>query len=611
MNITLFTLINHICIYGRAMYFIEWIIQSFNRVFTQFTQLIQNKYRVMLVGIIFLFFLFFCVTEEAFCMNNGSGESSNPSPLSERASLLDSQRSGRRTRRENCCSRMCHGCGRCSEGKCVCAIVAAESAVCGAVSGLTGYIVTEQLESALYWALKVTCTHPPSPTQVGLVGCGAGCAGAAVVSATAMGCMNCYYRNCNNNTEVIGEEQNSESSSNSYIGLQEVVVTQPQSIGTPDLSVITRQPGVEGVGSFYSEGDIFSNFTSEEHIHSLLGMQCALLDISNQMLTSLKVLALKTYECASESEEVLQQEDGGPKIERFQGPLYVFKGPTPSVLIRLNSIQPFITFDRYKTNLEYKVRSGQAGIVIDVVSDVHLGLVYSKYNNDTRTYGGSQYGLGAGAIKVKANTESLSVGIVLNPIKVGFTGYLASCYGWGNVKNTREVTHNRETYSKGSPDINMTGGILQVGYNFPVTKHILFTPYIETIFSVVKWSPYRESTGLIPCAWTKNKEQVVEKSIGLRSNWNITDTSHLQTWIAGVSGRRIAESMSCKPVRSYHSYQVSIPLRQRIYRKIEVGLSYLVGLTDRFNVSINSMMYVENVKKVRGKQTTLFFSYSY
>lgn len=89
-----------------------------------------------------------------------------------------------------------------------------------------------------------------------------------------------------------------------------------------------------------------------------------------------------------------------------------------------------------------------------------------------------------------------------------------------------------------------------------ILKHIVVTPYVETLYLLVKWVPYKEVLGLLSCKLSKNKEKVIEKSVGLRSHWKVTNMSQIQIWIAGVSGYIKTNSIKCEPIQKHASNKV-------------------------------------------------------
>lgn len=353
-----------------------------------------------------------------------------------------------------------------------------------------------------------------------------------------------------------------------------------------------------------------SGYNKASHTSSLIGMQQALFSTSEQISTTLKRLGLKAQEnvCTSEA-----QSEGSfyLKVQKFQGPAKQVQKETQIKTSGLSVFNIFANIDSYKTNLERKVRSSQAGMLIDVMSGLSCGLAYNCRKGDTREYKGIL--LEKGAVKIKTDTESLSAIIVTNTNKTGLTGQLISSYGWGKVKNIRSFSHaNREVNTKGLPSMRFTGGLIQVGYNVLVSKSVIITPYVETMYSLVKWVPYKEVSGPLLCKLSENKEQVIEKSIGLRSYWQATSMSQIQVWIVGVSGHIKTNSIKCKPIQSHSSrYKVSVPGNESSYKKTELGISYTANLTNNLELGVNSVIRFESFKKFGGQQTILSLQYVY
>lgn len=387
----------------------------------------------------------------------------------------------------------------------------------------------------------------------------------------------------------------------------------PYPIRPPQESCIDRSLSTMSLdGSF--QKDFIPGHNAESHMNSLLGMQCALLNTSEQILTTLKLLALKGCEKAFESESILQPEEHFyVKTQRVRGPVKIFKGNNQLVPTGVNFLSPFATINSYEGNLEHKIRSGQVGVMIDVAPGFCCGFAYNRHYNNIKDYSGVQLGTGIGGVKTKSETECLSTVITLNPNKAGFTGQLASSYGWGKVKNTRSFTHaNRGVCANGTPNISLTGGLIQLGYNILVSRDVTVTPYIETLYSLVKWSSYKELSGPLPCEVSKNKEQVIEKSIGVRSHWQVTNKSQLQVWVAGISRDCGIDSIRCKPLRSRSSrYEASVPGSRRIYQRTEFGVSYTASLTDKLVLGIHSMIHLESPRKIEGQQMSLALQYVY
>ena len=234
----------------------------------------------------------------------------------------------------------------------------------------------------------------------------------------------------------------------------------------------------EEVG-FYTT-DFIPGYSYEGQVSSLLGMQCVLMDISIQVPQKLRRLALKAYEKIPEMYSSLQDNKvSSPSVANYGQLLKITKNSAK----QNQSHIPYHVFaftDNYESNLECKVRSSQAGVITELCTGVHLGLTYSRHNDEKKEYTVMQLDEGRGSVKAKSEIESIAAVVTFNADLPGITGHFASCYGWGKVKNKRFFTHaGSETSSSGSPAITITGGLVQVGYNLYVSKICSVTPYLK------------------------------------------------------------------------------------------------------------------------------------
>lgn len=347
-------------------------------------------------------------------------------------------------------------------------------------------------------------------------------------------------------------------------------------------------------------------------ISSLQSMQSILLGSSEQVLYSLRLLALKAYTNTSYEDDSLQL------MTRFTSKRHMLSGPhqknTQNTLISaLKSYVMFGFIDNYTANLERKCRGGRIGIITSLMPNVRLGLAYNRNKEAVKEHIGMRFGTASGSVKAQTTTDSLSTVISWNTEDFGFTGHLASCYGWGKVKTNRYFTHgDSEVGAKGKPDISLGGGLFQLGYNLPITKHFSFTPYIEYMLSTVSWSSYHEKTGPLPCKISQNKEYVMEQSIGLRNQWKVTTNNQLQTWVSVISGKRTLASIYSKPlIAQIDRYKASIPTYKKRYVRTELGLSYEANLIDTINIGLNTSVRLEKTKRFEGQQINTYIQYTY
>lgn len=367
-----------------------------------------------------------------------------------------------------------------------------------------------------------------------------------------------------------------------------------------------------------SSSSLLENFNPEGQLSSLQGMQHALVDASEQISATLKTLALKAHTSTWHLSLYLNEKK--QLHSSLNKNLMSFKKDKSNIeytqiLDALYSVQPYSVFastNSYTTNLESKVRSGQAGLMVNAFPEINIGLAYDCNKKEYKEYKGLQLNSNVGSVKSKTTTDGLATIVTLNPDKKGFTGNMVGFYSWGKVKNTRNVIQGeREITTKGSPDITLSGGLVQIGYNLSTIKSLLLTPYVEYLISMVRWSPYNEDHTSTPCRIDENRENVLENSIGLKSKWELTKHSQLQTWIVGSSGLKKTNSLSLSSMLTpVFKYNISTPGYKKRYTKTEVGLSYESQLTPSLTVGLDGMLCFEKIEKVENKQQ-IFFHFNY
>lgn len=395
---------------------------------------------------------------------------------------------------------------------------------------------------------------------------------------------------------------------------QQVVISQPQGINSPE-NPSSEEGGHSrrsSEGTIYEEIFFLPGYNCGGQLSSLLSMQCILAGPSEQVSSTLKMLALKAHRVPSDAAVALQL---GKKYQKLQGPNRVLKAGLQSQnnLQGISACRMFAFTDKYECNLEKKTRSGRAGLVAELSPGMTVGLVYTRHNDGRKSFEGIQLGTGSGSVTSKTEAEALSAVIALNPEGGGVTGHIASYHGWGKMKTSRSFTHaGSEVSAKGKPDIYLSGGLIQFGYNISFSKTSTLTPCVEGMMSTVNWDAYTERSGLLPCKISRSEEYVTEKSVGLRHHWKPTSRFQLQSWIACVSGERRTDSVSCRPVvmpiKKYESY---VPVQERKYVHTEFGASYSMSVTDTLQLGVDGMMRLDKVHKVKGKSMSLSLMYLY
>lgn len=354
--------------------------------------------------------------------------------------------------------------------------------------------------------------------------------------------------------------------------------------------------------------DLAQGYSPEGQISSLQSMQGILLGASEQVLTNLKLLTLK----ASES----RYENSGwystSTVKRHFQPT----GPTitPTMIKTLfSSTHMFSSAAIYSSNLEKKCRSGKIGIITEITPKINVGLVYNHYKDTFKEHVGIPLGSAVGSVKAKTDTESFFTVLSLNPNKPGFTGHLATCYGWGRLKNIRQVAYNGvEVSTKGKPNISLTGGLLQLGYHIPFSKKLSIIPFVESMFSRVRWKSYKEQSGYLPCSIGRNREKLREHSIGLRNHWKFTEGSQLQAWVSNIFGHREVTNITLQPI--HHSmafHKLSVPSIKGSYSRVELGIMYELGIKDFFKLGLNGKVQFATLHKPCNQHIMASFQYMY
>lgn len=395
----------------------------------------------------------------------------------------------------------------------------------------------------------------------------------------------------------------------------------PPKKGGPPGSPPPPAGGVVGFSPSIQEANYSLGYSLQGEISSLQGMQCLLLDTSEQVSNTLRTLVLKTKSLNILSDCGIKRIKRTCKNKSSYMPLQnVSKYPieTSSKISSLHSQVSLVNLchvitqlDSYTLNLEYKLRSAKVGFLMNPMDMFTVGLTYQHHQNTSKEFSGLQKGWSFGAAKATTNTDSLAAIIAWNPNSRGFSAYLSGCCGWGVMKNTRMVTHlGMKTYAKGNPKLTLHGGLIQFGYNFQIADRMLFTPYVESMFVSSKWSPYEEISGLFPARISGNSEQVLENAIGVNHSWSITDSVQLQTWVARGIKKHIIKELSSEPlINRQHRYTISVPKIYKQYLQSEVGLSYEHRLLETLSIRLDSIWRFYQQGKDKEYQTGVFLQY--
>ncbi len=398
-------------------------------------------------------------------------------------------------------------------------------------------------------------------------------------------------------TEGESEEASSTQQSEQSISLEQRYLLQ---------GARPRQPSKGGASD--SSLSFIPGFSFGGQISSLQSMQYILCDVSEKVSTELKSLVQharqqqydKDNECCLTNLISRKRYSSVPQYDTVQH--------------TYNISSPYRVFggvDSYSKNLEHKIRSSQAGVMFTPHNGYTVKLLYDRHKKDVQEHSGLQLGTAIGSVKSYIDTDGLSTIFSWYPCGSGFTGHLAGYYGWGQLKNTRFFTHaDNQACSKGSTDIHLNGGMIQIGYIFLLSKKLAIIPYIESILSRVGWHSYKETIGVLPCTISSHKEVCLEKSIGLFCQWNISASTQLQCWGIRTSGTSNVDKVTSQPTRGPNTYTIVVPNYKKKYMRTELGLSYSSKLTDFFTIVLNSNAQF-NSNKRHIQNATVHLRYTY
>ena len=367
-------------------------------------------------------------------------------------------------------------------------------------------------------------------------------------------------------------------------------------------------------GSSLERGAAFSiGYDVESNFCALQGLQCSLGNTLNQASNLLRMLSLKTMSVSlkqTSTEKKLNTITTPPKLRFCKTAIEkaVSFSSSQSSLDMFIPSQGFSSIDKYSLNGEDKLCSAQVGLVTCPTEKFTMGVSYNYVHEPPRKYKEES----TLVTKTLSTIHIFSSIINWNANGVGFTGNIAGCCGWGNINNTRYFIHDRgKTSSKGTPNINLIGGLLQIGYNLPISNLMTFTPYIEGILTTVAWNAYHELTGPVRCKVSDYRETSYEKSIGLRHNYIPSNKTQFQLWIAAVSGQYNIGKLYSDTLFSDYSCNTIIPLKKKIYEHVKLGIQYEMYVSDLCIIGLYSTIIFSHIQKPTDKTIRFFLQYTY
>ncbi|AGC50725.1 autotransporter outer membrane beta-barrel domain-containing protein [Lawsonia intracellularis] len=360
---------------------------------------------------------------------------------------------------------------------------------------------------------------------------------------------------------------------------------------------------------------ISSGYNYQDQRNALASMRHVLLDVSTQLSMTLRDLVLKGYqERLNTGEAYALTYNRGARLTRKPVKQMKYFSTSGSSMRHFNVFQALKLYqangsiDSQKYSIEDKISPEQVGCIVDITSNVSLGIVYGHQKGKVKEYKGN-VSSALGILGTTLDVDSFSTMVMFDLDKVGIMGSLSTCYGWGKAKNIRRFSRGgKEVHTKGSSSISSVGGLIHIGYPIDIRHGVSMTPYIEYMVSMVQRGGYQEKLGLLPCSFTDDMKIIHEKRIGLCSNWKPTPLTCLQIWIAGTSGMQKTKGVysTLSVIPNQYMYTVSFPVQKEQYLQAEFGLSYQTALTETAHFYVNGTSYIKKVQKNYGGQHVFF-----
>lgn len=280
----------------------------------------------------------------------------------------------------------------------------------------------------------------------------------------------------------------------------------------------------------------------------------------------------------------------------------------------LNNTYLFGAMDTYSSGLEHKIRSGQVGFIMEPVSTFHIGISTSCYKRQIHKQAKIAEVPFFSSAHSNISCHVFSGVMAYNPKAKGITGYIIGSCGWGSIKNTRNINHAQMMFStKGISGITLYGTLARLGYNVPILKNVLFTPYVENILAQVGWNTYTETVGIFPCTINSYKEKLWENNFGLHLAWKVNISSFLHAWITTNHKRYTLTSLSSNisDIQHFLYHQVSTPDIKKYNISHEIGSSYAISIGEKVDIFLKSVLYFNTFNKINEHNIRLFLHYSY
>lgn len=418
--------------------------------------------------------------------------------------------------------------------------------------------------------------------------------------------------------EQLEEQLNSTQSQIGILQAQVLqVLQQLEMIAQPGGNVDQEEGGafnIQGLGGAGGVVTFTHGYDYLGQLRSLQGLQYVLFDTSSHVSHTLRNIVskiqmgsnfskvnaiylpqdLRRYKKFSRNRKVVEKKE---KLQYFLYPI-------------TSSCNLFTSLEEYNIHLD-KQHSTQVGIVVNPISNVTMGFSYNCNKDLCTNYKAVEVDASINKVNTKSNITKFLTTVSWNTDEQGFTGSFSSCYGWGRIKTIRSFNHSGTSF-KCNSEATIYGALVRLGYNVRLVEDILLTPYVEGVMSIVERKPYEEQRGHLLSKINNNKEEQLERGIGITSFWKCTYNSALQTWLGfGLNTCEINKLTSSLSYGPFYLCSLSVPGVRKTSFWREIGMSYDIQLSDRTHINISGNHRLEADKQPGNNSIRMYLQYNF
>lgn len=363
-----------------------------------------------------------------------------------------------------------------------------------------------------------------------------------------------------------------------------------------------------------------STYSSGGNICSLQGLQCILSPTVEHAVQSLKTLVLQTQSRKDIAyySHVSLVENGSSCPNSLSSRRSVCFSSSLQQKYRREPLRSLYDSDvqwnpkkRGQQNIGTPPSSA-ARLILTPLTLCNVGITCSHTTHPSKEYSGIEGGNALGLARAQTHVQSFSAAAVWNTDKQGITASLATCYGWGKTKNIRSIMErNGSMRTHGIPTTRLKGGLFQLGYNV-LSNAMVWTVFVEAIHVRSRWNAYKETCSPFASQISTTKAIRQEKSVGIRSHWNISNTANVQMWFVKTYGRRKAKEISSLPyATSVQQLRLTLPAVTSTTSQKEIGISVTTTVSDTVEIRFQGATQYRQFRNMQQSYIHLLLQYLY